>query len=1090
MVEDSALLRTPQTSVSVGRTPNPRPAPSLTTAYTPDNRQVVESGNDDTKSNGKLLNESLQTEDLSAAGDQSQTSTSSDLPAINSTNLNTNTLGQQNYHNRISEDHSDDNMSSSDGVVLRHTNSNDVQSTAVFRNSMIVESSNTHIPVENMLHRSRGYTDSGNTRSCTTPTLHSHFIPNENGITMSPYVTNLNDSFSSANAVNLESTNCPTLTPHMNLSNLQKSISDTKLDSPTEKDVSSDGMASSGAMTSSKDRHSQNKSLKKESLRQQKKFYRQEKKKAAQEIMLALNDPSVEMMANFLKVRTTLKSWVKLYCVLKPGLLVLYRSQKTNKSSQWVGTVLLNCCNLIERPSKKDGFCFKIFHPLEQSIWALKGPHGESTSLMGLNLPSCYLIFRALSDSDGKCWMDHMELTIKVGPAKIKGSLTDTPGGDSLDARGDDDPEDDYEPDPEIIETIHFADDAESGHDQYQDDPLEEDTDNDDGGSSNRNHLNSSSTMDPADVHFNCTLSSGLEDEVEETKYVLAPPEVMGDIEGSGVQEESVHGENKSLILTLVKQVKPGMDLSKVVLPTFILEPRSFLDKLSDYYYHCDMVTSAINQDDPFERMKSVVVFYLSGFYKKPKGLKKPYNPILGEYFRCYWQHPSGTKTFYIAEQVSHHPPISTFHVTNRSEGFAISGTILAKSKFYGTSVSAFFDGNAKLSLLSKGEDYEMTFPYAFCKGILFGTLSMELGGKVHISCEKTGYQTDIEFKLKPYLFGGKDCNAIMGQITLGGKVLATIDGKWDSEIFLTDHRSKSPQRSKIWEVTKEVTRKRLPRYLVNYADQDEFESEKLWKKVDKAILTGDQILATEEKYVLEERQRNEAKERSRSGTQWVPKFFKLDHSDPKMYVYKYLDYRPWDKDNDMKQYERNGIIKTLTKHKIAPLVRCSSSHSVMTNPSNLRLGAVNMDFQNSLDTPIEGDEETSAEDPWMDSVSDTTSKKKLTSETSPSRKTSLTQHIRSQNRAMTSCSTSRQQPMGGVDCIANEVSENAANVTRQLTEMIRENSKLLRNLQHELYLCRRDRSRANYIMIFIITVAIAVIVQVLFYFSHQINAK
>lgn len=34
--------------------------------------------------------------------------------------------------------------------------------------------------------------------------------------------------------------------------------------------------------------------------------------------------------------------------------------------------MLLNACELIERPSKKDGFCFKLFHPLEQSIWAVK----------------------------------------------------------------------------------------------------------------------------------------------------------------------------------------------------------------------------------------------------------------------------------------------------------------------------------------------------------------------------------------------------------------------------------------------------------------------------------------------------------------------------------------------------------------------------------------------------------------------------------------------------------------------------------------------------------------------------------------------
>ena len=44
-------------------------------------------------------------------------------------------------------------------------------------------------------------------------------------------------------------------------------------------------------------------------------------------------------------------------------------------------------------------------------------------------------------------------------------------------------------------------------------------------------------------------------------------------------------------------------------------------------------------------RMKTVVQWYLSGFYKKPKGLKKPYNPIIGETFRCYWVHPNGTKS-------------------------------------------------------------------------------------------------------------------------------------------------------------------------------------------------------------------------------------------------------------------------------------------------------------------------------------------------------------------------------------------------------------------------------------------------------------
>jgi hypothetical protein len=59
----------------------------------------------------------------------------------------------------------------------------------------------------------------------------------------------------------------------------------------------------------------------------------------------------------------------------------------------------------------------------------------------------------------------------------------------------------------------------------------------------------------------------------------------------AGEQVEELPEEHKSLIWYLVKQVRPGMDLSKVVLPTFILEPRSFLDKLSDSYYHADILS-------------------------------------------------------------------------------------------------------------------------------------------------------------------------------------------------------------------------------------------------------------------------------------------------------------------------------------------------------------------------------------------------------------------------------------------------------------------------------------------------------------------
>ena len=38
-------------------------------------------------------------------------------------------------------------------------------------------------------------------------------------------------------------------------------------------------------------------------------------------------------------------------------------------------------------------------------------------------------------------------------------------------------------------------------------------------------------------------------------------------------------------------------------------------------------------------------------------------------------------------------------------------------------------------------------------KGILYGTMTLELGGKVTIECEKTKCLTELEFKLKVYIF-------------------------------------------------------------------------------------------------------------------------------------------------------------------------------------------------------------------------------------------------------------------------------------------------------------------------------------------------
>ncbi|KAL8614450.1 hypothetical protein ACOMHN_007786 [Nucella lapillus] len=413
----------------------------------------------------------------------------------------------------------------------------------------------------------------------------------------------------------------------------------------------------------------------------------------------------------------------------------------------------------------------------------------------------------------------------------------------------------------------------------------------------------------------------------EETSYCINKQEELGQ-RGDECQTEEVNDENKGLIWMLVKQVRPGMDLSKVVLPTFILEPRSFLDKLSDYYYHADILSGAVLEESPYSRMKSVVKWYLSGFYKKPKGLKKPYNPVIGEVFRCCWQHPAtGSRTFYIAEQVSHHPPVSVFHVTNRKDGFNISGSILARSKFYGNSLSAFLDGVATLSFLERGEDYFITMPYAHCKGILIGTLTMELGGKVTIDCPKTGYKCELDFKLKPFLGSGQASNRIHGKILMGSDLLASIDGHWDQNIYIKD-RALDKKKEVFWDPTPEVRARRLNRCTVPLTDQCPYESERLWGRVSKAVVTSDMQAATNEKYVVEEEQRKNSRDRKLNKTEWVPRYFEKDYLSGGDWIYRHADDRPWDGVNDVYQYEKHFVVQTQTRHK-TPHLRANSINSV-----------------------------------------------------------------------------------------------------------------------------------------------------------------
>merc|ERR1719186_898243 len=333
-----------------------------------------------------------------------------------------------------------------------------------------------------------------------------------------------------------------------------------------------------------------------------------------------------------------------------------------------------------------------------------------------------------------------------------------------------------------------------------------------------------------------------------------------------------------SVITHLLSQVRIGMDLTKIVLPTFILERRSLLEMYADFFAHPDIFTDIAAKSSQEERMVQVLRWYLSSFSASRKSTiaKKPYNPIIGEMFRCWWPMPSltsptptqsappvpgpvpwcgDTDLVFLAEQVSHHPPISGFYVECPARQISFTGHIYTKSAFLGMSVAVHNIGEGRVSLLSTGEDYVVTFPSAYGRSILT-TPWVELGGKCDITCPQSGYRAEVEFKCKQ--FWGTEQNMVVAQMYSpeSKKAVLKVEGEWTNKMMA---KWASGKQETFLDVTQLKPQKKVVKPV---AEQERYESRRLWRAVTAGLKDNRIEEATEEKCKLEQKQREEAKER------------------------------------------------------------------------------------------------------------------------------------------------------------------------------------------------------------------------------------
>ncbi|XP_017324950.1 oxysterol-binding protein-related protein 11 isoform X4 [Ictalurus punctatus] len=382
--------------------------------------------------------------------------------------------------------------------------------------------------------------------------------------------------------------------------------------------------------------------------------------------------------------------------------------------------------------------------------------------------------------------------------------------------------------------------------------------------------------VEPAEMDA-CDIAGEQEDidaEEEQEDSFPAEEEDLGAVE-----------EERSVILHLLSQLKLGMDLTRVVLPTFILEKRSLLEMYADFMSHPDLFVAITDGTSPMDRMIRFVEYYLTSFHEGRKGAiaKKPYNPIIGETFHCSWRVPkmavsqgsvqkegSSTSDCYnvrfVAEQVSHHPPVSGFYAECQERQMCVNTHVWTKSKFMGMSIGVSMVGEGNLHLLEHGEEYTFTLPSAYARSILTVPW-VELGGKVNVNCAKTGYSAVITFQTKPF-YGGK-LHRVNAEVKHNptNSVVCRVQGEWNGMLEFTY----SNGETRIIDVLKlPITSKRVrPK-----EQQGSYESRRLWQHVTESLLQKDMEKATEHKRFLEERQRKEERHRIETETPWRTKYF------------------------------------------------------------------------------------------------------------------------------------------------------------------------------------------------------------------------
>lgn len=333
-----------------------------------------------------------------------------------------------------------------------------------------------------------------------------------------------------------------------------------------------------------------------------------------------------------------------------------------------------------------------------------------------------------------------------------------------------------------------------------------------------------------------------------------------------------------------------GKDLSQISMPVALNEPLNILQRLCEELEYSELLDKAATIDDPYERMVQVAAFAVSSYASSlTRAGNKPFNPLLGETFECI-REDKGFR--FLAEQVSHHPPISSCHA--ESTNFTFWQDARVKTKFWGKSMELQPLGNVHLLLPKTGDLYTWNKVTTCVHNLFSGQRWVDQYGELNIS---NGRITCKLTFAKASYWSSKRHEVVGAVYDESGKPVRRLFGKWSESLYC----GVAPSARCIWRAgTLPPNHERYYGFTSFAMELNELgpdshlmpPTDTRFRPDQRALEEGDLTLAEQLKLQIESAQRDRRKRREELNTPYEPRWFSLSRDEAWQYNGKYWESR------------------------------------------------------------------------------------------------------------------------------------------------------------------------------------------------------